>query len=110
MLTNRFVRATLLVVASVASLGGLAFLVVAAGYLWWYYAEPANPHRNEVQGGIAIGVVSACPFWLVAALSWHAVRDSVPGWVSSWARRLAVGTALMFTALLVYVLVRFWNP
>lgn len=109
MVQTRFVRAALLAVAGVASLGGLAFLAVAAGYLWWYYAEPSNPYRNEAQGGVAIGLMSAFPFWLVAALSWHAVRNTVPTWLSSWARRAAIGTGLAYAALLLYVLVRSWG-
>lgn len=109
MLQTRFARAALLVVAGVASLGGLALLVVASGYVWWYYAEPTNPYRNEVQGGVAIGLVSAFPFWVVATFSWYPVRDSVPTWVSSGARRFAVVTGLMYAALLLYVLVRSWS-
>jgi len=67
-----------MVLASLATLGGLFFAGVCVNYLLSYFAEPANSLRHEYLQGAAIAITLSIPFWLVATGAIFKIRTVVP--------------------------------
>ena len=65
-----------------AMLGGIILLIICLYFLRKYFIEVDNLYRNEyLHQGAAMALMLSIPFWLVASVSAHIVRDSIPNYI-----------------------------
>jgi hypothetical protein len=72
-------RKILMVLTTLASIGGVFFLGAAGKYYLFYLADTdANPTRHEYLIGVALYAIISIPFWVSASVFIYPVRTLVP--------------------------------
>ncbi len=95
-----------LIPSALAGLGGVALWGLASYYFWRYFNEPANPSRNELGGGVFVGLASSLPFWVAAVGFAVPARELLPRWLLFTLAIPGVLVGVGYAALLIYVFAR----
>lgn len=82
--------------AACGVVGGVYFLVVSAYYAVSYHMEPSNPIRHEYLQGMAIALLLALPFWLVASGAISLLRTMARRWIPVTIYSITGGLILLF--------------
>lgn len=90
--------------ASAAAAGGLFFLGVAAHYALTYFMEPENASRHEYLQGVALSIMMAVPFWLIASGALWPLRAKIPKLVFVSVNVVTAALCILFLAANIYPL------
>jgi hypothetical protein len=99
---ENFMKGRGIALISLAGIGGLYFLFIAAQYIFTYFAEPDNSLRHEYLQGAAIASGLSVPFWLMVSVCTYFYRKALP---KPWFVVLNVPSFLLLVGFLLVMII-----